>query len=34
MNPLALIMMIVGCSVVWGGLFVCVGIALNKKTKE
>ncbi|WP_313186400.1 MetS family NSS transporter small subunit [Lacrimispora sp.] len=34
MNPFALAMMIVGCSVVWGGLLLCVGIALTKKPEN
>lgn len=34
MNPFALAMMIVGCTVVWGGLFLCVGIALTKKPEN
>lgn len=34
MNSFTLAMMIVGCSVVWGGLFLCVGIALTKKPEN
>ncbi|WP_294705847.1 methionine/alanine import family NSS transporter small subunit [uncultured Fusobacterium sp.] len=31
MNTSAVIMMVVGCSIVWGGLLISIGISLKKE---
>ncbi len=34
MNTSALIMMVLGCTIVWGGLFLTLGIAIKKENNK
>lgn len=34
MNTSAIIMMVLGCTIVWGGLFISIGVTLKKEKGE
>lgn len=34
MNTSAIIMMVLGCSIVWGGLLISIGVTLKKENRD